>query len=102
VRFDRSGLYRPKISQRAPRRIPDDRFDELFSRQSSHRDRALVALWVSTGARASELLGVRCGEVDVGRQLVTVVRKGSRALQSLPASPDALCTRGRWSARTTT
>lgn len=90
VRFDRSGLYRPKISRRVPRRIPDDRFDELFSRLPSHRDRALVALWVSTGARASELLGVRCGEVDVGRQLVTVVPKGSRALQSLPASPDAL------------
>ncbi|WP_034086849.1 tyrosine-type recombinase/integrase [Streptacidiphilus albus] len=90
VRFDRSGLYRPKISQQAPRRIPDDRFDELFSRLPSHRDRALVALWVSTGARASELLGVRGGEVDPGQQLVTVVRKGSRALQALPTSPDAL------------
>ena len=33
----------------------------------------------------------RCarGDVDPGRQLVTVVRKGSRSLQQLPASPDA-------------
>jgi site-specific recombinase XerD len=56
----------------------------------SHRDRALVGLSVSTGARAAELLGLRCGDVDSGQQLITVIRKGSRALQQVPASPDAL------------
>lgn len=86
---ERTGRYRPRLAQRVPRHIPDALFDELFSCLSSHRDRALVALWISTGARASELLGIRCGGVDVGSQLVTVIRKGSRALQQLPASPDA-------------
>ena len=86
---ERSGLYRPRVVQRAPRRIPDERFDELFAALGSHRDRALVAFWVSTGARASELLGVTCGDIDPGQQLITVVRKGSRALQQLPASSDA-------------
>ena len=61
----------------------------MFARLGSHRDRALVAFWVSTGARASELLGVHGGDVDVGQQLVTVIRKGTRAMQQLPASPDA-------------
>ncbi len=89
VEFERSGLYRPKIAVRVPRRIPDDRFDELFARLPSHRDRALVAFWVSTGARAAELLGARGCDAEPGRQLITVVRKGSRAVQSLPASPDA-------------
>jgi integrase len=89
VRFERTGLYRPKIAAQAPRRIPDNCFDELFARLPSHRDRALVAFYVSTGARASELLGVRGGDLDPGGQLVTVVRKGSRALQPVPASPDA-------------
>ncbi len=88
-RAERSGLYRPKVAVRAPRRIPDDRFDELFARLPSHRDRALVAFWVSTGARASELLAARWCDADPGQQLITVVRKGSRALQPLPASPDA-------------
>jgi site-specific recombinase XerD len=32
---------------------------------------------------------VQVGDVDTGQQLVTVVRKGSRATQQLPASPDA-------------
>jgi site-specific recombinase XerD len=64
-------------------------FDELFASLPSDRDRALVAFWVSTGARASELLGATGGSVDPGSQLVTVIRKGSRAMQPLPASPDA-------------
>ena len=69
--------------------IPDERFDELFAQLGSHRDRALVAFWVSTGARASELLGATVADVDPGQQLITVIRKGTRALQPLPAAPDA-------------
>ena len=88
-RCERVGLYRPRVPKRIPRCIPDELFNRLFAGLGSHRDRALVALWVSTGARASELLGARCGDVDPGQQLVTVVRKGSRAVQQLPASPDA-------------
>ncbi len=48
-----------------------------------------MALWVSTGARAAELLGARFADADPGQQLITVIRKGTRALQQLPASPDA-------------
>ena len=56
-RNERVGLYRPGSPQRIPRCIPDELFNQLFAELGSHRDRALVALWVSTGARASELLG---------------------------------------------
>ena len=85
----RSGLFRPRLAQRIPRSIPDEMFNELFARLPSMRDRALVAFWVSTGARASELLGARQADADPGQQLITVIRKGTRALQQLPASPDA-------------
>lgn len=85
----RSGRYRPRLVSRAPRCIPDARFDEVFARLGSHRDRALVAFWVSTGARAAELLGATAGDVDPGQQVITVVRKGTRMLQQLPAAPDA-------------
>ena len=84
-----TGRYRPRVAERIPRRIPDEKFDELFAGLGSHRDRALVAFWVSTGARAAELLGATCADADPGQQLITVVRKGSRVLQQLPASPDA-------------
>jgi site-specific recombinase XerD len=86
---ERSGRFRPKVTARVPRQIPDAMFDELFAQLGSHRDRALLAFWISTGARASELLGATLADVDPGQQLITVVRKGSRALQQLPASPDA-------------
>jgi integrase len=85
----KAGLFRPKVPQRVPKQIPDAVFNELFARLGSHRDRALVAFWVSAGARASELLSVTRSGADPGQQLITVIRKGSRAIQQLPASPDA-------------
>jgi site-specific recombinase XerD len=88
-RDERSGLYRPRVASRIPRSVPDEEFNEIFARLPSHRDRALVAFYVSTGARASELLSATQAGVDPGRQLITVVRKGTRELQELPASPDA-------------
>ena len=88
-RNERAGLYRPVVPARIPRSVPDEEFNEIFARLGSHRDRALVAFYVSTGARASELLSAAQGGADPGRQVITVVRKGSRATQELPASIDA-------------
>ena len=88
-RAQRSGRYRPAVPARLPRSVPDAEFNEIFARLGSHRDRALVAFYVSTGARASELLAVTARDVDPGRQTVAVVRKGSREVQQLPASSDA-------------
>jgi site-specific recombinase XerD len=88
-RDQRAGLYRPRTPRRVPRSIPDEVFNDIFARLPSHRDRALVAFYVSTGARASELLSVTQGGVSPGRQLITVTRKGTRELQELPASVDA-------------
>lgn len=88
-RNERKGLYRPSTPPRVPRSIPDEEFNEIFARLPSHRDRALVAFYVSTGARASELLSATQGGVDPGRSVIAVTRKGSRAVQELPASSDA-------------
>ena len=86
---EREGRYRSVVAQRPPRAIPQEMFELLFAALTSHRDRALVAFWISTGARASELLGARQGDADPGQQLITVIGKGTRAVQALPASPDA-------------
>ena len=88
-REQRAGLYRPRLPRRVPRSIPDEEFNAIFARLPSHRDRALVAFYVSSGARASELLSATQGGVDPGRQLIAVVRKGTREVQELPASTDA-------------
>ncbi|MEU0939008.1 site-specific integrase [Embleya sp. NPDC005971] len=85
----RRAAYQPKEPRPAPRVIPDQAFNELFASLTSNRDRALIAFYVSTGARASELLGVVQGLVAPQDQTVGVLRKGSRTLQHLPASADA-------------
>jgi len=85
----RRAPLRQKTPSRTPKCLPDHLFDELFAALGCHRDRALLAFYVTTGARASELLGVTLEHVDVGRQLIGVHRKGSGALQWLPASADA-------------
>ncbi len=88
-RDERAGLYRPAVPSRIPRSVPDAEFNEVFARLPSDRDRALVAFYVSTGARASELLSAVQGGVHPGRQVIAVTRKGTRRVQELPASADA-------------
>ena len=61
---ERTGRYRPTVPSRIPRSIPDSEFNDIFARLPSHRDRALVAFFVSTGARAAELLSVTNVGVD--------------------------------------
>lgn len=80
---------RQKLPERLPRALPDHLFDALFAVMGCDRDRALLAFYVSTGARASELLGVGIDRVDPGSQRIGVYRKGSGRLQWLPASGDA-------------
>lgn len=81
--------YNPKIAKRKPRAMSDEAWDGLFAALSSDRDRAVLALAVSTGARAGELVRLRVVDVDWGDQLIRVRRKGTDAEQWLVASPDA-------------
>lgn len=85
----RRAPYQPRAAKRIPRSIPDERFNEVFAKLASHRDRALLAFWVSTAVRATELLTVTRSGVNPIDQVITVVRKGTRAEQMLPASVDA-------------
>ncbi|MGH3882623.1 MAG: tyrosine-type recombinase/integrase [Pseudonocardiaceae bacterium] len=81
--------YNPKVPKRRPREMPDERWEDLFGSLRSNRDRAILALAISNGARASELLGIHGVDLDWGDQLVRVVRKGTRASQWLPVSAEA-------------
>jgi integrase/recombinase XerD len=81
--------YNPKVPRRRPREMPEERWRDLFAGLRSNRDRALLAIAVSNGARASELLGLRAADIDWGDHLLRVYRKGTGAAQWLPASPEA-------------
>ncbi|MCU8595896.1 tyrosine-type recombinase/integrase [Streptomyces sp. A13(2022)] len=86
---ERKGRYRPTVPQRIPRRIPADKYTEVFAGLRSHRDRALLAFWVSNGARAEELLSPKQSDAKVGQQTIGVTRKGTGEYQELPANTDA-------------
>ena len=86
--FRRAPL-RQKMPKRAPRSIPDALWDELFASMGNDRDRALLAFYVSSGARATELLELIAERVDWGRQRIWVVSKGSREVSMVPGSPEA-------------
>ncbi len=81
--------YNPPTPKRRPRAMADELWERLFTAMRSDRDRAILALAVSTGARAGEMLGMRGADLDWGDQLIQVRRKGTQAPQWLPASPEA-------------
>lgn len=81
--------YNPKLPKRQPHEIPDDQWHRLFEVLRSNRDRALLALVISTATRSNEALGIKLVDLDWGDQRVRVTRKGTRAQQWLPASPEA-------------
>ncbi|WP_053196317.1 tyrosine-type recombinase/integrase [Streptomyces viridochromogenes] len=86
----RRARLRQRVPSTEPRAIPDAMWDELFAAMNHDRDRAAVLLYVSSGARASELLGVTPAAIDWSRQLIYVVTKGSQEREPLPVSPQAL------------
>lgn len=92
----RRGRLRQKAPVRVPRSIPDVLWDELFAQMRCDRDRALLEFYVSSGARASELLGVGLEDIDWPGQLIYVISKGSRVRQPIPASPNAFRYLGRY------
>ncbi|WP_432945760.1 tyrosine-type recombinase/integrase [Kribbella sp. CA-253562] len=86
----RRATYRQKVPRPSWRAIPDDAADALFGALRSHRDRALVSFWLSSGARAAELLGLCHGtDLDAGANTITVVSKGTRLRETIPASVDS-------------
>ncbi len=85
----RRARLRPKLARRMVRSIPDGLFEELFAQMRSDRDRALLAFYVSSGARASELLGLRMDDIDWPGKKIHVISKGSRLREAIPASPYA-------------
>lgn len=86
----RRGVYRQKQPDPAPRAVPDDVLDELFGELRCHRDRALLSMFLSSGARAAEMLGMKVADARPGDGRIYVATKGLAGIkQACPASPEA-------------
>lgn len=84
----RRGMYRQRQPRRVPRALTDELWAEVFDSLRHDRDRAILCLLVSSGSRAQELLGMRGGDVDWGRQRVRLISKGTRDEAWVAASPE--------------
>jgi integrase len=89
-RLHRRGAYRQKQPEAMPRAVPDAVVEDLFGALDCNRDRALFAMFLSSGARAGELLGMTVGDAQPGDGRIYVRSKGlGGAKQACPASPEA-------------
>lgn len=87
--YRRAG-YRQKQPERAPRAVPDDVLDELFGELGCNRDRALFGMFLSSGARAAEVLSMTVNDAHPGDGRIYVRTKGLGGVkQACPAAPEA-------------
>lgn len=89
--------YRQRQPARQPRGLDEVLVQQLFSVVVGDRDRALLAVALSSGVRAGELLSMMRGGVDVGGGVLSVVPKGGGGVRIwVPAAPEALVLIGRY------
>ncbi|MCC3328342.1 tyrosine-type recombinase/integrase [Nocardia abscessus] len=92
----RRARLRQRVVDRPPRAIPDPLWDALFEAMGCERDRALLEFFVSSGARATELLGVAPEDVDWAGRRIYVISKGMGLREPIPASPQAFVRLARY------
>lgn len=87
---------------RKPRRLPDfvteekmadilDNDNEFADSKNGARDRLIIELFYDTGIRETELINLKCGDVDTSRRTITVHGKGGKT-RMVPIS-EPLCRR---------
>ena len=89
-----SVLATPKIAARLPNVIPDETLKAMLtspdaSTPTGLRDRAVLELLYATGARVSEVVGLRVFDVDFGQGQVRLFGKGAKE-RIVPLYPVAL------------
>jgi len=89
-RQHRRGAYRQKQPDLQPRAVPDGVLADLFADLDCNRDRALFSMFLSSGARAAELLGMSVSDAHPGDGRIFVRSKGMAGVkEACPASPEA-------------
>lgn len=86
----RRARYRQKMPVFQPRSVPEDLLQRLFEALEYDRDRALVAVALSSGARAGELLSMTVAGVDAGQGVLAIEPKGGLGSRVwIPAAPES-------------
>jgi site-specific recombinase XerD len=95
------GLKAPKQDRKVPEPLTDDELRRLVkackgTTLRDRRDEAIVRLMAETGLRAGEVIGLRLGDVDLGRGLATVRRGEGGNGRIVPFSPQTAAALDRY------
>ncbi len=98
LRSPAQGLKNIRKPRRLPEFVTEDRMDGILGDDAAFadsknggRDRLIIELFYDTGIRESELIELKCGDVDLSRRTITVHGKGGKT-RMVPIS-DSLCRR---------
>jgi site-specific recombinase XerD len=95
------GMRTPRVDRKVTNAMTDDQIKQLLSTCKGNtlrdrRDEAIIRLLIETGMRASELVDLQVGDVDLTRGLVTVHRgKGGKG-RIAPFGPQTATTIDRY------
>ena len=80
-----SRLRNIKSPKKLPEFVPAEKMDELLDGNSifpndtqGQRDKLMVELFYTTGVRESELINIKCGDIDFKSKNITVTGKGGK------------------------
>jgi integrase/recombinase XerD len=88
-------LHQPKVEKRLPRALSREQMEALLAAASIQdtplglRDQALMELLYATGMRASEIIAVKVGDLDLPAASIRCLGKGSKE-RVLPLYPGVL------------
>ena len=71
-------LREPKLPERIPKALTMDELERLRDACRSERERAMVEVLFSTGARLSEFVGMNKADIDWQRKALAIIGKGNR------------------------
>ncbi len=78
------GVVLPKLEKRLPNVVPEHAMSSLFSDDlfsddwKGRRDAAMIGLLYDTGLRSSELISLKIADIDIARNILKVLGKGSK------------------------
>ncbi|MBO7463792.1 MAG: tyrosine-type recombinase/integrase [Bacteroidales bacterium] len=98
LRSPAQGLKNIRKPRRLPEFVTEDKMDDILGDDAAFadsknggRDRLIIELFYDTGIRESELIELKCGDVDLSRRTITVHGKGGKT-RMVPIS-ESLCKR---------
>lgn len=88
-----ANIRKPSPGQGRSRRLTADEQERLFAAADAHSNPMLgwiIRLAVETGMRSSEITGVRCGQVDLGRRVIRLADTKNGTARLVPLSRAAV------------